>query len=251
MTHELRAAGIRADRSFDNRSMKSQMKVADRSGARFAVIIGAEEAGVRRRSPCDLRHAGPESEPAQQSIPRRATRRLRALSDGEPVIAANVDCVRRPRAIGIRRRAHGDAVRMGGRRREHGEHLAFVDVRDHTGIVQCVVDGVGGSPVASTSCASAARSCRGPRAPSTRTSRPATVEIRDCTVEVLVRRRDAAVPDRRPRRPGRRERPACGTATSTSGATGCSATSESAPRSTARSGAPWSGKVSSRSRHRC
>ena len=28
-----------------------------------------------------------------------------------------------------------------GRRREHGEHLAFVDVRDHTGIVQCVVDG--------------------------------------------------------------------------------------------------------------
>ncbi|MHB8244873.1 MAG: aspartate--tRNA ligase [Acidimicrobiales bacterium] len=26
------------------------------------------------------------------------------------------------------------------RRREHGEHLAFVDVRDHTGIVQCVVD---------------------------------------------------------------------------------------------------------------
>ncbi|MHB8262522.1 MAG: aspartate--tRNA ligase [Acidimicrobiales bacterium] len=26
-------------------------------------------------------------------------------------------------------------------RREHGEHLAFLDVRDHTGIVQCVVDG--------------------------------------------------------------------------------------------------------------
>ncbi|MHB1786130.1 MAG: aspartate--tRNA ligase [Acidimicrobiales bacterium] len=27
------------------------------------------------------------------------------------------------------------------RRREHGEHLAFVDVRDRTGLVQCVVDG--------------------------------------------------------------------------------------------------------------
>ncbi len=27
-----------------------------------------------------------------------------------------------------------------GRRREHGEHLAFIDVRDHTGFVQCVVD---------------------------------------------------------------------------------------------------------------
>ncbi|MGP8065991.1 MAG: aspartate--tRNA ligase, partial [Acidimicrobiales bacterium] len=26
------------------------------------------------------------------------------------------------------------------RRREHGEHLAFLDVRDHTGVVQCVVE---------------------------------------------------------------------------------------------------------------
>jgi aspartyl-tRNA synthetase len=26
------------------------------------------------------------------------------------------------------------------RRREHGEHLAFVDLRDHTGLIQCVVD---------------------------------------------------------------------------------------------------------------
>ncbi|MEI6700886.1 MAG: OB-fold nucleic acid binding domain-containing protein, partial [Actinomycetota bacterium] len=28
-----------------------------------------------------------------------------------------------------------------GKRREHGEHLAFVDLRDYTGIVQCVVEG--------------------------------------------------------------------------------------------------------------
>jgi aspartyl-tRNA synthetase len=27
------------------------------------------------------------------------------------------------------------------KRREHGEHLAFVDLRDHSGVVQCVVDG--------------------------------------------------------------------------------------------------------------
>jgi aspartyl-tRNA synthetase len=27
------------------------------------------------------------------------------------------------------------------KRREHGEHLAFIDVRDHTGIVQCVIPG--------------------------------------------------------------------------------------------------------------
>ena len=41
---ELRAAGIPTDRAFDGRSMKSQMKAADRSGARIAVIVGADEA---------------------------------------------------------------------------------------------------------------------------------------------------------------------------------------------------------------
>ena len=37
----------------------------------------------------------------------------------------------------------GDTVSVCGwvaRRREHGEHLAFVDVRDFSGVVQCVVD---------------------------------------------------------------------------------------------------------------
>jgi histidyl-tRNA synthetase len=40
---ELRRAGLSVDRSFDARSMKSQMKSADRSGALVAVIVGSDE----------------------------------------------------------------------------------------------------------------------------------------------------------------------------------------------------------------
>ena len=40
---DLRRAGMAADRSYGGRSMKAQMKVADRSGALFAVIIGPDE----------------------------------------------------------------------------------------------------------------------------------------------------------------------------------------------------------------
>ena len=43
LTAELRAAGLTADRAYENRSMKAQMKVADRSGAEIAVIIGSNE----------------------------------------------------------------------------------------------------------------------------------------------------------------------------------------------------------------
>jgi histidyl-tRNA synthetase len=43
LTAELRAAGIAADRAFEQRSMKSQMKAADRSGAALAAIVGSDE----------------------------------------------------------------------------------------------------------------------------------------------------------------------------------------------------------------
>jgi histidyl-tRNA synthetase len=39
----LRRAGVRADMTFGPRGLKGAMKAADRSGARFAVIIGTEE----------------------------------------------------------------------------------------------------------------------------------------------------------------------------------------------------------------
>jgi histidyl-tRNA synthetase len=44
LTAELRRAGIRADRAFGDRSMKAQMKLADRSGAALALLVGATEA---------------------------------------------------------------------------------------------------------------------------------------------------------------------------------------------------------------
>ena len=43
ISSELRAAGVSVDRAFDNRSMKSQMKAADRSGALVAIIVGSDE----------------------------------------------------------------------------------------------------------------------------------------------------------------------------------------------------------------
>jgi histidyl-tRNA synthetase len=43
VTAALRAEGIAADRAYENRSMKSQMKAADRSAAPFAVLIGSDE----------------------------------------------------------------------------------------------------------------------------------------------------------------------------------------------------------------
>lgn len=48
LTERFRDAGLSADRSFDGRSMKAQMKAANRSGAAVAVIVGQDEvtAGV-------------------------------------------------------------------------------------------------------------------------------------------------------------------------------------------------------------
>ena len=51
----LREAGIGADRAYGGRSMKAQMKVADRSGAPFAAIIGEDEVAAGEVTLRDLR----------------------------------------------------------------------------------------------------------------------------------------------------------------------------------------------------
>jgi len=52
---ELREDGMRAERTYGDRSFKAQMKVADRSGARFAVILGKQEAERGAVAAKDLR----------------------------------------------------------------------------------------------------------------------------------------------------------------------------------------------------
>jgi len=55
IAEELRDDGLSADRAWDGRSMKAQMKAANRSGARIAVIVGADEAETAQATVRDLR----------------------------------------------------------------------------------------------------------------------------------------------------------------------------------------------------
>jgi histidyl-tRNA synthetase len=55
LSAELRDAGIAADRAYDGRSMKAQMKAADRSGASLALIVGADEAAANEVTVRSLR----------------------------------------------------------------------------------------------------------------------------------------------------------------------------------------------------
>jgi len=75
LTAELRRAGLRADRAFDGRSLKSQMKSADRSGARVALIVGPDEVAAGTVSLRPLRGGGD-----QRTVPRPGA--VEAVRDG-------------------------------------------------------------------------------------------------------------------------------------------------------------------------
>ena len=61
LSNELRQLGIKTDRSFGGRSMKGQMKAADRSGARYAIIIGTDELEENQVTLRDLRGDGQQT----------------------------------------------------------------------------------------------------------------------------------------------------------------------------------------------
>ena len=64
---EARRAGLSADRAYGGRSMKAQMKAADRSGATVAVIIGPDEHAAGEVTLRDLR-----GDTEQERVPRDA-----------------------------------------------------------------------------------------------------------------------------------------------------------------------------------
>ncbi len=75
LAEELRIAGIKTDRSYaadgtGPRSMKAQMKAANRSGAVIALIVGEDEAAAGTVSVRTLRSTG-EPDEAQQSLVER------------------------------------------------------------------------------------------------------------------------------------------------------------------------------------
>ncbi|MEM9713862.1 MAG: histidine--tRNA ligase [Actinomycetota bacterium] len=74
LVHRLRESGLAADRAFDRRSMRSQMKSADRSGAHVAVIVGEQELADGVATLRDLR-----GEQGQRAVP--TDRLVEALRD--------------------------------------------------------------------------------------------------------------------------------------------------------------------------
>jgi aspartyl-tRNA synthetase len=99
----------------------------------------------------------------------------------------NATSLRTHRCGDVREADVGNTVSLCGwiaRRREHGEHLAFLDLRDHSGVVQCVVDDR--IDVRSEWVVRVTGTVR-PRPAGTVNENLATgaVEIVDCSIEVL------------------------------------------------------------------
>lgn len=68
---ELRAAGVKVDMSYGNRSPKAQMKQANSSGAAYAVILGEEEVERGVVAVRDLRATDRETEKKQFELSRQ------------------------------------------------------------------------------------------------------------------------------------------------------------------------------------
>ena len=61
LLHELRRGGVRALMDYAGRSMKAQMKQANRSGARYAVILGEDELAAHTALVRDMAESAQET----------------------------------------------------------------------------------------------------------------------------------------------------------------------------------------------
>jgi histidyl-tRNA synthetase len=77
LTERIRAEGLRADRAWDGRSMKAQMKAADRSAAVLAVIVGDDEKAAGTVTVRDLRGDGGQETVTRDQMIETLRARLR------------------------------------------------------------------------------------------------------------------------------------------------------------------------------
>ena len=61
LLHELRCGGVRALMDYAGRSMKAQMKQANRSGARYAIILGEDELAAHTALVRDMAESAQET----------------------------------------------------------------------------------------------------------------------------------------------------------------------------------------------
>lgn len=71
----LRRRGVAADTAFGGRSVKAQFKAADRSGARWALVVGPQELADGTVTLRDLAGGGQEAVPRDQAVDRVAAPR--------------------------------------------------------------------------------------------------------------------------------------------------------------------------------
>ena len=78
LAQELRSAGISADRAWGSRSLKAHMKAANRSNARFALIVGTDEQASGTVSVKDL-ETSQQTQISQDAIVEHLQSRLKQL----------------------------------------------------------------------------------------------------------------------------------------------------------------------------